>query len=196
MRNKNIKEDNTELPDPTCFQQKVLHHHQGNLQNYLQNCSRKLNHLCYVPHCFCPKIHYIIYLEEKRGMVRMIYIKATEGSQILYWLVQEFYWSGIYIMVIKPCYLTFTDDTVKFVFERKGVENGKLVLLNASSNENSHTLSHSKQDHSNVQRGLCFKLTYTFCGVGIQASLFITFSGLTPQEMPVATCLSRSYALQ
>ena len=108
----------------------------------------------------------------------------------LFYLLKEFYGSHVHLKEAKPYYVLSTDDTVQYIFEGKGVEKDVLLLVGLESNEGKGTRSQYEQDDSNMMKGMRVKLTYTFTAVGSQAPVFVTISGLTAEQLPIATCTS------
>ena len=83
-----------------------------------------------------------------------------------------------------------TDDTVQFIFDRKGESQDQFRLVATNSLKKAGTRSKYKNNDTNNMNVLRVKLTYTFCGAGMMASIFISVLGLNEREMPDDDCIS------
>ena len=93
-------------------------------------------------------------------------------------------------MIAKSEYVLTTDDTVKFIFDGKGDSHDNFRLVSTKSLSKSTTRSKYKLNDTNNMNGLRVKLTYTFCGAGIMAPIFILVMGLNKRELPDDQCIS------
>ena len=83
-----------------------------------------------------------------------------------------------------------TDDTVQFIFDGKGESQDQFRLVATNSLKKAGTRSKYRNNDTNNMNGLRVKLTYTFCGAGMMASIFISVLGLNEREMPDDDCIS------
>ena len=82
------------------------------------------------------------------------------------------------------------DDTVNYIFEGKGSDNGSFRLFGSKGNTNAGTKSKYKNEDTKNMCGLRVKITYTFLSAGTMDPIFISVLGLTERELqkgPIVT---------
>ena len=93
------------------------------------------------------------------------------------------------VIPIKTQYIYLSDDTVMYVFERKGKDNDLFRLVSSKTLKHAGSNSKYQSDDSNMMNGMRVKLTFTFSAIGTCAPIFISVCGLTQKELRKEACI-------
>ena len=131
--------------------------------------------------CVIAATHCFVVPEYNPDMYREI-SEASEGVKILFDVLQHVH-DNAPLFFVRPELIFSTDDTVQYIFEGKGVEKEKFVLVSTKSQQQSGTRAKYKVANSKCMMGMRVKLTYTFSAAATVAPIFVTVLGLTEREL-------------
>ena len=122
-------------------------------------------------------------VSEKNSDVEKDIRKASIGVKKLHKVVTKIYYN-LPVFPIHSDLILSTDDTVNYIFEGKGSDNGSFRLISSKENTNSVTRSNYKNEDTNNICGLRVKINYTFSAADTMDPKFISVLGLREIDPP------------
>ena len=121
-------------------------------------------------------------VSKKNSDVEKDITKASIGVKKLHKVVTKIYYN-LPVFPIHSDLILSTDDTVNYIFEGKGSDNGSFRLISSKENTNSVTRSNYKNEDTNNMCGLIVRINYTFSSTGTMDPIFILVLWLTKREL-------------
>ena len=127
--------------------------------------------------CVISDTHHEVVSETSSGVEKEIR-KVSVGVDKLHKVVTKIC-GNLTASPILPHLILSKDDTVNYLFERKGSDNGSFRVVASKENINAVTRSKYKNEDTKNMCGLRVKITYSFSYSGTMAAIFISVLGLT-----------------
>ena len=133
-------------------------------------------------------LYSLYFANEENDVIKNDMKDAPIGVKMLYDMVSKAH-GNLPVIPIKTQYIYLSDDTVMYVFERKGKDNDLFRLVSSKTLKHAGSNSKYQSDDSNMMNGMRVKLTFTFSAIGTCAPIFISICGLTQKELRKEVCI-------